>query len=116
NALTRMENFIDLQRYAAIVSQPNYGRGATITVQAANDPVTRDFTCTSGIPVFEPFLLGTFGEVNYESDFELSEDCVDAIVADMTQRNIIEQQVTEANFQGKLVDMPAGELRAAFGV
>ena len=34
----------------------------------------------------------------------------------MLQRNVVEQQVTEANFQGKLADLRAGELRSAFGI
>jgi outer membrane receptor protein involved in Fe transport len=34
----------------------------------------------------------------------------------MSQRNVVEQRVTEANFQGKLADLRAGELRGAFGL
>jgi outer membrane receptor protein involved in Fe transport len=60
--------------------------------------------------------LGPHGEVNYYNGFELSQDCREAVTIRMTQRNVVEQRVTEANFQGKLADMPAGELRAAFGV
>ena len=32
------------------------------------------------------------------------------------RRNVVEQNVTEANFQGKLADLRAGELRSAFGI
>ena len=34
----------------------------------------------------------------------------------MLQSNIVEQNVTKANFQGKLADLRAGELRSAFGI
>ena len=114
--LTRMDNFVWEDRYRAIVAQPNYGRGATLTVAAANDPVTRTFTCTSGLPVLEPWTWGPNGEIHYTNGFELTQDCVDAIVAPMQQRNDIEQRVTEANFQGKLADLRWGELRGAFGL
>jgi iron complex outermembrane receptor protein len=116
NLLTRMNNFIWVERLRAVLAQPNLGRNSSFTVAAANDPVTRTFTCTSGIPVFEPWTFTEDGQLVYSSGFELSQDCVDAINAPMTQRNIIEQRVTEANFQGKLADMRAGELRGAFGV
>ena len=52
----------------------------------------------------------------YYNDFQISDDCLTAVTARMTQRNVVEQRVAEANFQGKLADMPAGELRGAFGV
>src|SRR5690606_19964554 len=116
NLLTRMENFIWVERLRNIVAQPNFGRGASFTVSAANDPVTRTYTCTSGLPIFEPWTFTPAGDLVYESGFELSDDCVEAITAEMQQRNDIEQRVTEANFQGKLADLPAGELRSAFGI
>jgi outer membrane receptor protein involved in Fe transport len=114
--ITRMDSFVWEDRYRAIISQPNYGRGATLTIAAANDPVTRTFTCTSGLPVLEPWTWSPEGDVMYTNGFELTQDCVDAITVDMSQRNRIEQKVTEANFQGKLADMGAGELRGAFGI
>jgi iron complex outermembrane receptor protein len=116
NLLTRMENFIWVERLRTVLAQPNLGRNSSFTVSAANDPVSRTYTCTSGIPVFEPWTFTYDGDLVYSNGFELSADCVDAISAPMTQRNVIEQEVTEANFQGKLADMRAGELRGAFGI
>ena len=116
NLITRMNNFIWVDRLRTVLAQPDYGRGASFTVAAANDPVTRTYTCTSGLPVFEPWTFTPEGRLVYESGFELSDDCVEAITAEMMQRNIIEQRVTEANFQGKLATLPAGELRGAFGI
>jgi iron complex outermembrane receptor protein len=113
---TRMNNFIWVDRLRTLLAQPNYGRGGSFTVSAANDPVTRTYTCTSGIPVFEPWTWTLDGELHYTSGFEFSDDCREAINAPMLQRSTIEQEVTEANFQGALADLPAGELRGAFGI
>jgi len=114
--LTHMKNFVWIDRYQQLVLQPNYGRGGAFTAQAANSTNTQEFTCTSGLPIFEPWILGQHGETIYYNDFQISNDCLDAVTARMTQRNEIEQRVTEANFEGKLAEMRAGELRGAFGI
>jgi outer membrane receptor protein involved in Fe transport len=114
---TRMSNFVWEDRYRELVAQPNFGRGGAITVAAANEnTVTRTMPCTSGLPLLEPWVWGENYEIIYPSGFELSQDCIDAITVDMLQRNVVEQKVTEANFQGKLAELRAGELRGAFGV
>ena len=113
---TRMNNFIWVERLRTLLAQPNFGKGGSFTVAAANDPVTRTYTCTSGLPIFEPWTFSYEGDLIYQSGFELSQDCIEAISAPMMQRSTIEQSVTEANFQGKLADMRAGELRGAFGI
>jgi outer membrane receptor protein involved in Fe transport len=115
--ITDMDNFVWLDHYNALVKQPNFGRGGSITQVAANsagNSVT--YTCTSGIPVFEPWILGPHGEPIFANNFQLTKDCVDAITANMSQKNIVEQRITEADFQGKLATLKAGELRGAFGV
>jgi outer membrane receptor protein involved in Fe transport len=115
--LTRMNDFVWEDRYRALAAQPNFGRNGSITVAAANEnTVTRTMPCTSGLPLLEPYEWGPNYEIIYPSGFALSQDCIDAITVDMLQRNIVEQEVTELNFQGKLADVRAGELRAAFGV
>ncbi len=85
-----------MQRYQQIIQQPNYGRGATLTAGGGYTA-----TCTSGIPVF--------------ADFELSEDCYDAINMIMNNTTDIEQNIAEVNLQGGLFELPAGELRGAVG-
>jgi outer membrane receptor protein involved in Fe transport len=114
--LTHMTNFVWIDRYRTLVQQPNYGRGGGFEAQAANSTNTQDFTCTSGLPIFEPWILGPHGETLYYNDFQISDDCLDAVTARMSQRNVVEQRVTEVNFQGKLADLRAGELRGAFGL
>ena len=44
----------------------------------------------------------------YYNDFQISHDCLEAVTARMTQKNVVDQRVAEANFQGKLADMPRG--------
>ena len=88
--------FASLARYRAVVTAPNYGRGFTQT-----GPGGAQATCTSGLPIFERF--------------EVSQDCIDAITANLADRTLISQDVVEANLQGALLDLPAGELRSALG-
>jgi outer membrane receptor protein involved in Fe transport len=115
--LTHMKNFVWLDHYASLVQQPNYGRGGVVTETAANSAQnTREFPCTSGLPIFEPWILDQQGEADFYNDFHITQDCLTAVTARMSQRNVVEQRVTEVNFQGKLADLSAGELRGAFGV
>jgi outer membrane receptor protein involved in Fe transport len=115
--LTQQDNFMWMDRYNALAAQPNFGRGASITVNAANEHLlTKELTCTSGLPVMEDYHIDLEGNINYTSGFELSQDCWDATSANMLQQNLVEQRVTEANFQGRVLNMPRGELRGAFGI
>jgi iron complex outermembrane receptor protein len=59
-------------------------------------------TCTSG---FNPFV-----------ESGITEDCWDAIKADIKTHMIMEQTIWEANTQGRILDLPAGELRGAIGI
>ena len=58
-------------------------------------------SCTSGLPIV--------------SDFTPSQDCLDAVSLNLTQTTRIKQDIAEANFQGGLFMLPAGELRGALG-
>ncbi|MEJ0038210.1 MAG: TonB-dependent receptor [Gammaproteobacteria bacterium] len=88
--------FASLERYRAIVQAPNYGRGFTDTGTGQ----TR-ITCTSGLPIFEPF--------------QISQDCIDSITTNSTDRTRLSQDIVEANLQGGITELPAGELRGAVG-
>jgi iron complex outermembrane receptor protein len=83
-------------RWFAVVQSPNYGRGASLSGAAGTSG-----TCTSGVPLLE--------------DFPISADCVDAMEVRLKQYTKLEQRITEANVQGRIADMPAGELRFAAG-
>jgi iron complex outermembrane receptor protein len=88
--------FASLNRYRQIVSAPNYGRN--FTLNANNGFVA---SCTSGLPIFESFTP--------------SQDCVDALTAQMKNYTDFTQEIVEANVQGKLFNLPAGEVRTAIG-
>ena len=75
--------------------------GRPYTAQAANSANTQEFTCTSGLPIFEPWILGQLGETIYYNDFQISDDCLTAVTARMSQRNEVEQRVAEANSKAR---------------
>ena len=91
---------------AQLIQSPNYGRG--FFRQANAGPPGNGFaggvaTCTSGVPVFRPHS-------------DITQDCLDAMIVDLQHQSEMEQNFVEANVQGKLVDMPAGEARFSAGV
>ena len=94
---------IALERYRFLVNLPNYGRAAFFqgnTFSAARI-AGGTLRCQTGLPIAESFTP--------------SQDCVDAIVADLQSTAEMDQSIAEFNLQGKLVDMPAGEARFAVG-
>jgi len=99
SVVSRLQGFASLERYRAMLNQPNYGKGTTNL--GSNSMLGFIGTCTSGLPVFE--------------DFEISDDCVGAVGSNMKQTTTLKQDVAEANIQGGIFDLPAGELRGAFG-
>ena len=91
--------FASTRRYQQIVSAPNFGRNYTAT-----GPGSSTLTCTSGLPIFQ--------------QFQVSQDCIDAITSTYTDRTRLTQDIVEATAQGRIIDMPfdAGEMRGALGV
>jgi len=99
----KLIGFASLERFRAIVTAPNYGRGAVLTGNpSGNGFGAATVTCTSGLPIFE--------------QFQVSQDCIDAITADLQNNTNMDQNVAEVNLQGTLVTLPAGDLGAAVGV
>ena len=90
-----------LQRWLALVGSPNFGEGQTIPSETGGN---YQMTCTTGLPIFYGTTAGT------------SADCVNAIVGRYKSVTEVSQDIFEANLQGKLTDMPAGELRFAAGI
>jgi iron complex outermembrane recepter protein len=92
-----------LERFRAVISAPNWGQGFTANSNPPFGGFGANFaTCTSGI---DPF----------HKEIPISQDCIDAVTANLKTRSTTEQDIWEANAQGKVVDMWAGELRAAVG-
>lgn len=93
-----------LSRLRAVMTAPNFGEGFSAT---GNEEFggfgASTATCTSGLNLFQPPAGG------------FSQDCLEAVRADLKNRTYTRQTIVEANVQGKLLDLPAGELRTALG-
>jgi iron complex outermembrane receptor protein len=88
--------WVSTERWRALASAPNFGRGAAIA-----GPASTNLVCTSGLPIF--------------GEFEVTQDCIDSLRGNYTDRTRLTQDVIEATAQGGLFDLPAGQLRAAVG-
>ncbi len=94
---TEYVGFTSNANYLNIIQAPNYGQGLTINGTVGQ----KTLSCTSGL---NPFVQA-----------QISADCIDAITSDQIDRNAMNQRVYELTTQGHLVDLPAGEARAALG-
>ncbi len=95
-----------LSRFKTVISAPNFGRG--FSAQGNQGPPNFGFgassaTCTSGLNLYNPPEGG------------FSEDCLEAIRADLKNRSEVTQTIAEANIFGGLFDLWAGEVGAAIG-
>jgi iron complex outermembrane recepter protein len=95
-----------LERVRQLIQSPNYGRG--FFRQANAGPPGNGFaggvaSCTSGVPVFRPHS-------------DITQDCLNAMIVDLQHQSEMEQNFIEANVQGRVVNMPAGEARFSAGV
>jgi len=93
-----------LERFRAVVEAPDWGAGFS----AQGNPLFGGFgassaTCTSGL---DPF----------NKSKPITQDCINAISAPLKTRSTLNQDVWEFNAQGKVVTLPAGDLRAAIGL
>ncbi|MEJ1961722.1 MAG: TonB-dependent receptor [Gammaproteobacteria bacterium] len=96
-----------LSRFRAVITAPNWGKGFDSLAAGYSNPLFGGFganfaTCTSGI---DPF----------NKSVPISQDCIDAISASLKTRANLKQEIWEANTQGKIFDLPGGELRGALG-
>lgn len=97
-----LTGFVSLERYRTILRAPNWGQGFIAQGNASQGGFgAASASCTSGM---NPF-----------SDAPVTQDCVDAISADIKASSIMQQTNWEANAQGSLFKLPAGDLRAALG-
>ncbi len=95
-----------LERVRQLIQSPNYGRG--FFRQANAGPPGNGFaggvaSCESGVPVFRPHS-------------DITQDCLDAMIVDLQHQSEMEQNFVEANVEGRLVNLPAGEARFSAGV
>ena len=104
---TESDGNIDLNRYQTLITQPNWGKGFNYT--GNQYPLigggfgAGSATCTSGL----------YNAVFFNQ--KPSQDCIDAITANLQSASIVGQDVVEFDGQGTLFDLPAGPLKASFG-
>lgn len=84
------------QRYQAVVAAPDFGVG-----RIRSGATGYDIYCDSGLPVFNTFTP--------------SQNCLDGINSMQVDTSNLTQNIMEANLQGRLFDLPAGEVRFAAG-
>lgn len=100
NALTT--GVASLERLRAVMSAPNFGAGFSAKGNATGGGFgASSATCTTGL---NPFTGAT-----------PSADCIAAINADLKEQATMHQTIVEANVQGKLISLWAGDLRASAG-
>ena len=95
-----------LSRFQTVISAPNFGEGFSAT--GNQGPPNFGFgastaTCTSGLNLYNPPSGG------------YSEDCLEAIRADLKNRGEFTQTIAEANVTGSLFEWWAGEVGVALG-
>ncbi|MDY6983380.1 MAG: TonB-dependent receptor, partial [Pseudomonadota bacterium] len=112
---------LSLARFRTVINYPDYGRNAAGTgnqfyVVGTNPDNAQivttvrpsfgagDFTCQTG-----------FYDTLFGGDQPLSQDCFNAVNATLQTRASNQQDIIELNFQGSVMELPAGELRAAVG-
>ncbi len=96
--------WVSQQKLQTIINAPNYGKGVSFNSGVANSTPGFEGTCTSGL---------------YDAIFKAatpSQDCIDLMSIRMKSTLDLRQNIAEATVQGKLFDLPAGELRFAAGV
>ena len=100
---TEYVGYISSVNYNKIVTAPNYGQGYREESQGVSNKV---LNCTSGL---NPFAQAA-GTLN------VTQDCIDAVTSNQTDRQMMKQFESQLNLQGGLFGLPAGEVRAAFGL
>jgi outer membrane receptor protein involved in Fe transport len=118
NSSTINENVgnTSVERWRYVINQPNYGTGLYQQGNVEGGGFGAGaIQCTSGFPSLgqgESIYVEASG---YQTELP-SEDCLRAVGASVTYTSKMEQTVAEANLQGSLFTLPAGELGFAVGV
>lgn len=93
-----------LNRMRTVLNGGNFGQGFSQTGNAESGGFGASTgTCTSGLNFYQPPAGG------------FSEDCLEAVRADLKNRSEVTQTIAEANVSGGLFDLPAGEVGIALG-
>ena len=107
-----------VQRWKALAHSPEFGAGQVIDYATAPDgspllgangqriPVGGNYQirCTSGLPIY----FGTTAD--------LSQDCINSVLGPFKSLTTVSQDILEANLQGTIAELRAGELQFAAGI
>ena len=103
---TRQTGTFSLTRLRTLLSSPGFGLGFKQNSNTASPRVgfgSAIATCTGGMQLFTKAWSA------------ISEDCKQAIRADLKNNQRVSQTIAEVNAQGSLFALPAGDLQAALG-
>jgi len=101
--LSRQTGMYSLERTRALFTSPNFGEGFNRRGNAPDGGFGAAIgTCATGLDFF----------ASYEG---VSQDCREAIAADVSNKITTRQTIAEVNLQGGLFELPAGQLRFALG-
>jgi iron complex outermembrane recepter protein len=104
HTFARQTGVYGLERVQTVLSAPAFGRGFNLQGnQESGGFGASTGKCTTGVNFFNPPAGG------------FSEDCLEAMRADLKNRSKFRQTIVEANAQGGLFELPAGTLRGAIG-
>lgn len=93
-----------LMRLREVMTSPNFGYGFSEKGNAASGGFGASTgTCTTGLNFFNP------------PDGGFSEDCLEAVRADLKNRGKTTQTIWEGNATGTVLELPAGPLQMAIG-
>jgi outer membrane receptor protein involved in Fe transport len=100
----KLPGYVSRERYRALVASPNYGHGFFAQGNVPGGGFAAGVaSCASGVPIFGPHD-------------QISADCLKILFVEMNNQADMKQDFVEANVQGRLVKMPAGEARFSAGV
>jgi outer membrane receptor protein involved in Fe transport len=97
-----------LQRFRAVLQSPGYGMGQSFQGNANGANVN------FGTSVPTHCTTGFYNSI-FNADVSPSSDCVAAVSANLQTVTSMQQDIVEANFQGTLFKLPAGDVSAALG-
>jgi len=110
NARNYSQGNLSLQRWRAMVMQPDWGRNSN---QQANSAALGATNINFGtVPVH---CTSGFYDTFFKGEVPPSKDCLDAVYAQLQGHSSNTQDIIELNLQGGLFDLPAGQLRTAVG-
>jgi len=100
-----LKGYASLERVRTVFTRsPNWGTGFFQQGNTQGGGFSGGVaTCTSGMPV-------------WRNHSQVSEDCLNSMFVTLNHQSEMDQKFFEANVQGHLVDMPAGEARFSAGV